>query len=143
MLAETATRQWPALTLHTSDGLVERLVAFWSQRSPPGPIGEPHRLSVVPVSRLAGLEQKAAGLVAVDLGPLGTWPARPADLQGADLLWACDPAGPRAPGGFLAFREDSLLYRSVRDGMLFFAGSLHDGGLSAADMAGLATALDL
>ena len=142
MLAEMATRWSPEFTLETDNVLVERLFAFWSRRSSRGPLGKPHRFSVVRASDLAGLDPKVAGFVAVDLGPLGTWPACPGDLGGADVLWASDPAGPGAPGGFLAFRENSPLYQSVRDDMLFFAGSIHDGGVSAADMANLAAALD-
>lgn len=143
MLVEAATREWPALTLQTNDALVERLFAFWQQPLPTGVTGEPHLLSVVPVSGLVGLKQKpdAIHVVAVDLGRIETWPEQPAALPNCDVVWACDPAGLQAPGGFLAFREDSRLYRSVRDAMLFFVGSRHDGGLSAENMDRLAAAL--
>ena len=142
MLAEAATRLRLSLSFPTDDALLERLVGFWARRSPAGPVGEPLRLRPGKVSDLAGLKKRVSDLVAIDLGPLETWPKRPASLQGADVLWACDPAGPRAPGGFLAFRDDGVLYRSIRDAMLFFVGSLHDGGLSAEDMARFAEAID-
>ncbi len=145
LLSEAALRLRPALEVVTGDPLLQRLAAFWRRNTPGQPSGSSQTLHAVTWDELAGVARKrrAGDLIAVDLGPLTSWPEStgPALQRSIDVLWASDPAAPRVGGGFLTFAADGPLYRAVRDTMLFAVGSIHDGGMSQSSMIELAAAV--